>query len=183
MIMGNTMGLTRRMLFVAAAAVGAIQTNRPRAAMAAGESLGRNGMDDTQQVANKNVVRRFNLEVIQDGRRESFDSLMSGGFKNRSAPPGADDGPEGMWNTFQNVLRPALSGLKVTIHDQIAEGDKVTTRKTIAGTHTGPFMGIPATGRDVAIQVIDIVRIGDGRYVEHWGLNTLPSVLAQLKGG
>jgi len=176
------MGLTRRMLF-SGAAVAAIHAARPRKATAAEEPSSKNGADDMQEQANKDVVTRFNLEVIQEGRRDSFESLMSGDFKNRSAPPGADDGPEGMWNTFQNALRPALSNLKVTIHDQIAEGDKVTTRKTIAGTHTGPFMGIPATGKEVAIQVIDIVRVSDGRYIEHWGVNTLPSVLAQLKGG
>jgi len=86
-----------------------------------------------------------------------------------------------MWNTFQNVLRPALSKLTVTIHDQIAEGDKVTTRKTISGVHTGTLLGIRATGREVSISVIDIVRVEDGRYAEHWGVNTLPNVLAELR--
>ncbi len=42
-------------------------------------------------------------------------------------------------------------------------------------------MGIAATGRRVAIEVIDIVRVTDGRYVEHLGVNTLPAVLAQLR--
>jgi len=70
--------------------------------------------------------------------------------------------------------------MAVTIHDQIAEDDKVTTRKTISGVHTGTLMGVPATGRIVSISVIDIVRVEDGRYVEHWGVNTLPSVLAAL---
>jgi len=129
----------------------------------------------------KAVVRRFNEEVIAKGDRDAFDALIDPAFVNRTAPPGAPDGPESMWNTFENILRPALSGLTVTIHDQIAEGDKVTTRKTITGTHEGTLMGIAATGRPVAIDVIDIVRIVDGRYAEHWGLNTLAAVLAQLR--
>ena len=86
-----------------------------------------------------------------------------------------------MWNTFDTVLRPALEGLTVTIHDQVAEGDKVTTRKTISGTHTGTFLGVPATGKPVSIDVIDIVRVENGRYAEHWGINNLPTVLAGLK--
>lgn len=130
----------------------------------------------------KAVVRRFNEEVIVKGSRASFEALIDPDFVNRSAPQGAPNGPESMWNTFENVLRPALAGLTVTIHDQIAEGDKVTTRKTITGTHTGTLMGIEATGRPVAIDVIDIVRIANGRYREHWGLNTLAAVLAQLRG-
>jgi predicted ester cyclase len=129
----------------------------------------------------KAVVRRFNDEVIAGGSRASFDALISPDFVNRTAPPGTPNGPEGMWHMLSNVLRPAFDGLRVTIHDQIAEGDKVTTRKTITGTHSGMLMGVPATGRAVAIDVIDIVRVADGRYVEHWGLNTLPAVLAQLK--
>jgi predicted ester cyclase len=130
---------------------------------------------------NKSVVRRFNQEVIQEGRYEAFTALMADDFVNHSAPSGAPNGAASMWNTFDTVLRPALSQLAVTIHDQIAEGDKVTTRKTISGVHTGLFMGIPATGQPVAIDVIDIVVVRDGRYAEHWGINTLAGVLAQLR--
>jgi predicted SnoaL-like aldol condensation-catalyzing enzyme len=131
----------------------------------------------------KDVVRRFNLDVIERGDRAAFEALMLPSFVNRTAPPGTPDGPESMWNTFENVLRPALAGLRVEIHDQLAEGDRVTTRKTIRGRHAGPLLGLPATGRDVAIDAIDIVRVQDGRYAEHWGVNTLPAVLAALRLG
>jgi predicted ester cyclase len=133
--------------------------------------------------ANKEVVQRFNIACIQQGNKAEFDALMAPDFVNHSAPSGGANGPQGMWDTFSNVLRPALADLTVTIHDQIAEGDKVTTRKTISGIHSGTFMGIPATGRHVAINVIDIVRVENGRYAEHWGLNTLSSVLATLAQG
>lgn len=135
----------------------------------------------SNEASNKTVVRRFNLEVIQDGNAQSFADLMAEDFVNHSAPEGAPKGPEGMWHTFQNVLRPALSGLTVVIHDQVAEDDRVTTRKTIQGVHTGVLMGIAPTQRAVSIDVIDIVRIKNGRYAEHWGVNTLPAVLASLR--
>jgi len=131
--------------------------------------------------SNKAVVRRFNLEVIQEGNEESFLQLMAEGFINHSAPDGAPKGSEGMWNTFHKILRPALSGLTVVIHDQMAEGDKVTTRKTITGLHTGPLFGIAPTQKEVSIDVIDIVRLEDGRYAEHWGINTLSAALANLR--
>ncbi len=131
-------------------------------------------------IDNKELVRRFNIEVIQNGNEAAFNALMAPDFINHAAPQGMPNGPESMWNTFQNILRPALSGLRVIIHDQIAEGDKVTTRKTISGVHSGTLAGIPATGRDVAIDVIDIVRVQDGKYAEHWGVNTLSNVLAAL---
>ena len=131
--------------------------------------------------ANKGIIRRFNVEVIQNGNRTAFEALVAPDFVNRSAPPGAPSGPESLWATFEHMLRPALSGLEVAIHDQIAEGDKVTTRKTISGTHTGPFVGVAPTGKAVSIDVIDVVRVRNGQYVEHWGVNTLPGVLAALK--
>jgi predicted ester cyclase len=129
----------------------------------------------------KHVVMRFNVGVIQEGRRDVFEALMAPDFINHSAPPGAPDGAEGMWHTFANVLRPAMSGLTVNIHEQLSEGDKVTTRKTINGVHTGELMGIPATGRSIAIDVIDIVKVRHGQYVAHWGVNTLPATLAHLR--
>lgn len=131
---------------------------------------------------NKAVVRRFNERVIEALDRAAFDDLMAPGFVNHSAPPGAPNDAAGMWHTFANVLHPAFPDLKVTIEDQLADGDKVVTRKTIRATHTGPLMGIAATGRAVNIAVIDIVRVENGRYAEHWGVNTLPAVIAQLRG-
>ena len=109
----------------------------------------------------KAVVRRFNEEVLEKGDRGAFEALIDPSFVNHSAAPGSPNGPESMWNTFQNLLRPALKSLSVTIHDQIAEGDKVTTRKTVSGLHHGSLLGIEATGRAVSIDVIDIVRVSN----------------------
>jgi len=132
--------------------------------------------------ANKAVARRFNREVIEQSSVAAFGELMAPHFVNRSAGPGQPAGPEGMAYFFNQILRPALPDLTVEIHEQVAEGDLVTTRKTIRGTHRGTLLGIPATNRAIEIDVIDIVRIETGRFVEHWGVNTLPSVLLALGG-
>jgi len=136
---------------------------------------------ETQTEKNKTVVRRFNKEVIEEGNVDSFKELMDEKFINHSAPEGADNGPQGMIKTFNTILRPAMPDMKVTIYEQVAEGDLVTTRKNITGTQTGTLMGIAPTGRKLSIDVIDIVRVKNGKYFEHWGINTLPSVMAQLK--
>jgi predicted ester cyclase len=135
----------------------------------------------TEIETNKHVVARFNREVIEQGNASVFRDLMDPQFIDRTAPPGVPSGPEGMLFAFNNVLRPAFPDLKVVIHEQVAEGDKVTTRKTITGTHRGELFGIPPTNRAIAIEVIDIVRLRDGRYLEHWGINTMPSLMAALK--
>ena len=133
-------------------------------------------------LANKAVVLRFNREVIEQGNTDSFHALMAPGFVNRTAAPGVSAGADGMLFTFNRVLRPAFPDLKVEIHDQIAEGDKVTTRKTLRGTHRGELLGIPPTDEAVVVEVIDIVRLENGLYAEHWSVNTLGSVLALLRG-
>jgi len=137
--------------------------------------------DQDVQRTNKQVVIRFNREVIEQGSATALQALLAPGFINRTAPPGVPAGPEGMWQMIERVLRPAFPDLRVEIHDQIAEGDKVTTRKTIHGTHRGELFGIAPTNQPVAIEVIDIVRIERGRYVEHWGVNTLAAVVASLR--
>jgi predicted ester cyclase len=131
--------------------------------------------------ANKATVRRFNVDVIERGDAAAFEALMAPDFVNRTAPPGMPAGPDGMRFMFEKVLRPALPDLRVEIHDQIAEGDRVTTRKTIRGTQRGELFGVAPTNERVAIDVIDIVRVKDGRYVEHWGVSTLASEIARLR--
>lgn len=130
---------------------------------------------------NKEVVLRFNHDFIEKGDLAAFDEIMAPDFINRTAAPGMSPGSDGMFFTLNQVLRPAFPDLRVEIHDQVAEGDKVTTRKTIHGTHLGPLQGIAPTGRSISIEVIDIVRLHGGRYAEHWGINTLPVVVAQLR--
>jgi predicted ester cyclase len=138
-------------------------------------------MNDEELRRNKAVVVRFNKEVIENGNEAAFRELTGPGFVNRTAPPGTPAGPQGMLHTFNRILRPAFPDLRVEIHDQLAEGDKVMTRKTLRGAHRGEIFGIPATGAEVMIDVIDIVRVHEGRYAEHWGINTLSVVLAQLR--
>lgn len=130
---------------------------------------------------NKLVVQRFNQQVIAEGSRQAFDVLVASNFINHSAPPGAANDRESLWQTFESILRPALADLQVRIEDQIAERDWVTTRKILTGVHQGELLGVPATGKNVTITVIDMVRIVEGKYAEHWGLNTLAQVVNQLR--
>ncbi len=47
-------------------------------------------------------------------------------------------------------------------------------------THTGDFMGIPASNKSVIINVIDIIRLRDGKYVEHWGMSNLADIIKEI---
>jgi predicted ester cyclase len=129
---------------------------------------------------NKAIVLRFNKEVIEQGSLESFNELVAGDVINHAAPEGTPNGRESMRHFLLHVLRPGFSDLKVEILDQIAEGDRVTTRKVIYGTHTGEFMGLPPSHKKVVIHVIDIIRLHGDKYAEHWGMSNLSDIAREI---
>ena len=128
---------------------------------------------------NKILVRRFVDEVQSRGNIDAIDELCAPEFVNHSAPPGVPSNCEGI-KQVTAVFRRAFPDSYFTIEDMIAEGDEVATRKTFHGTHQGEFMGIPPTGQQVSIGLIDIVRIVDGRVVEHWSMGDNLGMMQQL---
>jgi predicted ester cyclase len=133
------------------------------------------------QEKNKSTVARFNKGFIEGGDQKIFDEIISPEFVNQTAPPGVPKGPEGVQYFFNHFLKPAFPDLKVVIHDQLAEGDRVTTRKSFHATHKGEFMGIPATNKPIVIDVMDIIRLKDNKFVEHWNVADIGSVIQQIQ--
>ncbi len=123
--------------------------------------------NETEAERNKAVVRRFVEEVQNNKNWDVYDELNAPDFVNLSAPPGIPNDREG-GKMYLRALADAFPDARFTIDDMIAEGDRVATKKTFAGTHTGDFAGIPATGNRVSIQFADILRLRDGVVVEHW---------------
>jgi steroid delta-isomerase-like uncharacterized protein len=76
--------------------------------------------------------------------------------------------------------RAAFPDIHVTVEDQVAEGDKVSTRRTWQATHQGPYRGIAASGKRVKWSQISIVRFADGKIVEDWAVADELSILQQL---
>jgi predicted ester cyclase len=135
---------------------------------------------ETQLEKNKAVVLRFNKEFIEQGNMNSFNELVGQNVINHSAPIGTPAGPQSMSYFIIEVLRKGFPDIKVEILDQLAEGDRVCTRKTLHGTHTGDFMGVAASNKKVKINVIDIIRVQDGKYAEHWGQSNISEIMKTL---
>lgn len=129
---------------------------------------------------NKAIVTRINKEFIEGGNKKTVYEIFSPDFVNHTAPPGTPQGPEAIIYFFDHLLKPSFPDLKVVIHDQVAEGDKVTTRKSFHATHKAEFFGVPATGKKVVMDVIDIIRLQDGKFMEHWGILDMSSLMAQI---
>jgi len=112
-------------------------------------------------------------------RRRVFAEIIDPDVVDHSRPAGIAAGSEGVRQQLDG-FRQAFPDFAATILQQVAEGDVVVTRKVFRGTHRGELMGIPPTGRTVAIDVIDVVRLEDGRTVEHWNVVDRLGLLHQL---
>jgi predicted ester cyclase len=77
-------------------------------------------------------------------------------------------------------LRTGFPDLKMSIEAIDAVGDRVWLRMRATGTHEGPFMGNPPTGRKLSVDVLDVCRMRNGRIVEHWGIPDNLSAMDQL---
>jgi steroid delta-isomerase-like uncharacterized protein len=130
---------------------------------------------------NKAVVRRWFEEVWNQGCESSIDEL----FPADSVAHGLGDseqdvhGPE-EFKTFVANIRGALPDTHISIDDILADGDRIAVRVTLQGTHTGPGLGVPPTGRKVSIQGIIIVRLVDGRIREGWNSYDQLGLLRQI---
>jgi len=78
------------------------------------------------------------------------------------------------------MFRAAFSDTQTTVDDAIAEGDKVAWRWTFRGTHTSPFMGIPATGKAITLTGITIDRVVGNQIVERWNQADFMGMMQQL---
>lgn len=75
----------------------------------------------------------------------------------------------------------AFPDMQMDVQDSFASGDKAVARLQINGTHQGEFMGIPATGNPISMNLIDIIRFGDdGLAHEHWGVADTFAMMQQL---
>lgn len=126
----------------------------------------------------KRVVQRYYEEVLTHRRLDVLDQLLASGFVGHDPTGAAMDRVE--YFDAVRMLHDGFGTLVVTIDDQIAEKDRVTTRWTATGTHTGWFAGIPPTGREVTLTGIDIHRLDGDRVVELWEQLDLATLLAQL---
>ena len=131
------------------------------------------------EAENKAQFRRAYEELLNGGNLEVAEDLVTPEFLNHEAPPGRDRGPESM-RGLATMLRTAFPDLHFTIEELVAEGDTVAGRLTMSGTHEGPLMGMPPTGRSVRQNNMHFVRFRDGKAIEHWGVRDDLGMMQQL---
>jgi predicted ester cyclase len=116
---------------------------------------------------NTHLARRALDEVFAGGELTVVNEIFHPEFINHEAGPNTPPGPEGLKMTV-GWLHASFSDMHYEIEDEISQGDKVVERVIASGRHTGPFLGLPPTGKTFAAQQIHIYRIADGKIIEHW---------------
>ena len=126
------------------------------------------------------TVRRA-YDLINAGDLDAFGELLADDFvEHEELPGGGDPTREGVKDFFRMQIA-AFPDLAMTVEDVIDGGDKVVARVRFTGTNEGEFMGMPATGKTVDVQLIDIMRFGDDGLVhEHWGVFDAMAMMQQL---
>jgi steroid delta-isomerase-like uncharacterized protein len=130
-------------------------------------------------VENKQVIRNFLEEVINQGRLERADALVKSDFIELDPLPGQQQGREGLKEIIGHI-RSAFPDTRWTVDEMVAEDDKVVTRFHWTGTHLGPFLGIPATGKPVHVGGVVIDRLENGQMADSRILMNELSLMQQL---
>lgn len=128
---------------------------------------------------NKDLVRHVLNELFNNQNLDVVDEYLAPDFVGHNVPPNISPDRQGV-KQFARARANAFSGSRFTIEDQVAEGDQVVTRWTSRHTHTGEFLGVPPTGKEVTITGIMIHQIANGKIKEEWGEYDLFGLFQQL---
>src|SRR5829696_8998648 len=118
---------------------------------------------------NKALTRR-SWEIVAKGSLETLDDALQEVYAHTIVMHEPDEnvrGIEGL-KQFVSMIRSAIPDLRITLEDDIAEGDKVVSRWRAQGTHQGELMGRAPTSNELMITGITIHRIEEGKIVEEW---------------
>lgn len=128
----------------------------------------------TQQ--NLSLASKY-VETLNTQNVDLFDTFITTDYVNHN--PAVAPGLQGVKEFFAGWLA-AFPDTVVTMEDAFVAGDKVVGRYTYRATHRGTFVGIPATGKQVTMRSIDIWRVREGMFIEHWDELNLLEVMQQL---
>ena len=119
-------------------------------------------------------------DLINTGDIDGFGDLVADDFVEHEQIPGLEPSKDGVLTLFRG-WREAFPDLHMGVQEIIAGGARTVARVTTTGTQSGDWMGLPASGRQVEVQLIDIMAFDDaGRIREHWGVMDMLSLLQQL---
>jgi steroid delta-isomerase-like uncharacterized protein len=128
--------------------------------------------------ANKTFVRDFMERAFNQGDLTAVDEHLSQNAVDYQEPEGTNFCTH--LKEVITMLRTAFPDLHFELHDVLAEGDIVSFRSTMTGTHQGMLQGIPPTGKKVSVPHMHFVRIENGKGGALWHLWDTAAMMRQL---
>ncbi|MHA6795615.1 ester cyclase [Pseudonocardia bannensis] len=125
--------------------------------------------------ANKQIVGRLN-EAFDRADEPAMRELLAAGFVAHGMPSGVPANADG-WVQLARQVKAGLPDQVTTIDDMLAEGDRVATRFTSRGTHTGELFGMRPSNRTVTVTGLELYRLEDGKIAECWAQLDLSELL------
>lgn len=125
------------------------------------------------------IVRRLTENGFVGGKIEVVDDVIAENCIDHDPMPGQAEGREGQKQICQMVVN-GLSNRRTLQDEFLAVGDTVIENWIFQGTHTGEFMGVPSTGKEIQVRGIEIWRLANGKIVERWGVVDTGAVMEQL---
>lgn len=129
---------------------------------------------EENKAAMRTAIKEFN-----EGNLEGYLAYYDESVATHGYPPELPANLDGL-KAFYAMMFSAFTDAEVAIDDILAEGDEVAARYTFHATHTGDFMGMPPTNKDVVMGGITILRFRDGKIVERWQNADLMGLMQQL---
>jgi steroid delta-isomerase-like uncharacterized protein len=128
---------------------------------------------------NKALVQRY-IEEVWNRRNLGFiDEVLAPGYRRHLGPGSPPIDLQAQKKRLAGIME-AFPDIQLTVEDLFAEDDRVAFRVTFRGTHRGVFQGIAPTGKPILVSGLDIIRLEDGKFAEHWGGPDLLSWLQQV---
>lgn len=118
-------------------------------------------------------------EAINSGKLETMVNLVAEDCVDHDPAPGQIPGPQG-YIAFFTEFRAAFPDLAIAVEHITADNDSVALAYTVTGTHQGPFLGIPATGKKISARGVQIACFDNGKMVERWGSSDQLGIVKQL---
>jgi steroid delta-isomerase-like uncharacterized protein len=128
--------------------------------------------------SNKIIANRF-YEIFNSGNLDQLYEIVATDFIDRSSLPGQVEGIAWLIQTM-STFRLGFPDIYYTVHETIAAGDKVILRVTGFGKHTGNYMGIPPTGKEISFHEIDIFQIAKGKITEAWHVEDMRTAMEEI---
>src|SRR5579862_2924438 len=111
---------------------------------------------------NAAVIRQFVEVVLNNGNIDQAGTYVWEDVVEQVPLPGQGPGLKGLQQVLRE-MKAAFPDIHWTIEEQMSDGDRVMTRFVWTGTHRGPFLVIPPSGRHVSVWGIVIDQLVDNR--------------------